>query len=267
MVLTFSLIFPFDRPQMDDSGNDDGWKTASDSGATDGFTSDSDAHGDTNLIGDDEYCQMPVECDRQQTWTKKKREGEGFVMPDGERRKYDAPPPPKTVDWKKIIPELTVWIDSEKKRGRASCVVEPDGNATFSFFSTTKTGIPDPDFFTIPDIENSVREAEEVVRPYAIGDANGDAVTWRDGAEEDLADRGIKLSDSFILALVINGEERRFGVRAFHVAYRYFLFVVLAGNYDCGDDSGEFVDPDGRPFVGFYYAAITKQEAEMNKCI
>jgi hypothetical protein len=206
--------------------------------------------------------------------------GGGFIMANGVRRKYGAPEPPiKELHWEKAYPVLHAWAYSviQKKCPMRTFDIESDD--AFMLME----GVPDDDFFDVVDTANTVRETEEVLRPYAIGNEDGSAATWGAVPEADLLQRGIKLADSFAITVdLVDGESTKFGIRSFHIGYRYFFYVVLGGEFgdgdtrskmsECNTESGkeeyeELVTFEGRPFVAFYYGSITHKEAEMNKCI
>ena len=183
----------------------------------------------------------------------------GFMMADGRRRKYDAPEPPLSADWSLIRGRLREWSEAATKN-----IVPPPFDPDRSNDLFGEKG-PDDDMYSVDDTRHSVRETTEVVRPFAVSvGADGKPARWRLGAERELRGRGVRLADSFVITLDDDQSTAYYGVRAFHVGFRYFLFVVLGGEYD---GSGVFADPEGMPVVGYYFAAITQKEAELNKCV
>lgn len=193
----------------------------------------------------------------ERTTTEKKVKG--FIMADGTRREYDAPEPPKNLKWEKIYSRLIEW-HCQVELGLQPKLFDINSN---DMFVLLEREIPDDDFYKITDTYHSIRETLEVLRPFVVSESTS---KWRIGAEEELIDRGIKLADSFMISVECqnNSQTYYFGVRAFHVSFRYFVFVILAGPYK---RSHIFSDPDNRPVVGFYFVALSQKEAEMNKCV
>jgi hypothetical protein len=214
------------------------------------------------------------------------KKADGFVRPDGTKRRYAAPPPPKEVDWTRAMDCLAQWAVAEE-RGLFPRTFRTDGADVFALLPG---GVPDDDLVSLKDTRHSTREALEVVRPFAIAvEEDGGPALWRSGAEDELLERGIKLAASFLIEASYRPTDgdaiksKLFGVRAFHIGFRYFLYVVLAGEFSRAGAPAQhtartadgrrkkrkptFDDADGRPVVAYYLTALTRDEAVTNRCV
>ena len=221
-----------------------------------------------------ERSRVGDEKEKKEEAARRKNAG-GFTRADGTRRRYAAPAPPKKVDWTKAMWTLARWAVATEL-GEFPRTFNPDSTDVFSLLPG---GMPEDDLVTLLDTRQSAREALEVIRPFVVAvEDDGAPAAWRVGAEDELADRGIKLADSFFVGArysttQMRGEEREcvFGVRAFHIGFRYFVFVVLGGDYPefrtAGQNKVRFASPDGRPVVGYYIVALSKEEAIKGRCI
>lgn len=201
-----------------------------------------DAAEDLHLAGDAEETQRATT-----TTTPKTTSVTGFVTSDGTRRKYDAPEPPKNIEWSAVLPTLRNWMDNHTRtyREETDLLLMLDAEAA-------------RDIISMKDTRNALRETLEVTGPFVtVADAR-----WMAGAEDELRRRGIKLADSFVITM---NDTIAFGIRAFHACFRYFVLVVLAGDYAPGQLT--FDDADGRPVVGLYIVALSKEEAISNRCV
>lgn len=169
---------------------------------------------------------------------------DGFVTADGTRRKYDAPEPPrKQLNWDLLLPVLRGTVTWREETDL--CIMMDKQAAR--------------DAWELKDTRASVRETLELIRPFFVCRSFGG---WLPEVETELRYRGIKLADSFVVH-VANTE--RFGVRAFHVSFRFFVLVILGGTYDA--EQHEFEDVGGRPIIGIYLVALSRQEAISNRCV
>lgn len=190
---------------------------------------------------------------------------------DGSERDYDAPAPPgeNEVHWGQVDKLLDDWIickTASPRLRRKRILFGLHGDHRFSLM---EGGYPEEDYFLLEDTAQSVREVDEVLLPFAIladGKTIEESPKWSMLVEEYLRSRGIKLADSFAIKTASkNGlESMIFGVRAFHVGFRYFMFVVL-GDVESTED-GKLTKIDGCPFVSYYYVSITKEQAISNEC-
>lgn len=186
----------------------------------------------------------------------KRDETSGFLDKDGNRRPYDAPSPPTDVEWTRLLSVLLAW------RGDGSSPPQDvDGDAPLLLMTA-----PIEDDFYEDDVRGIVREAEEILRPIVLSpDDAGRPRRWTPAVERHLAERGIKLADSMILTVNQCDPRRRFGVRVFHLIFRFFVLVVVAGTF-LDSETTEFSLVDKR-IVGFYYLAMSVEQAVMEHCV
>ena len=192
----------------------------------------------------------------------------GFVDRDGRRRRYDAPAPPKDIPWQRMSARLMGWTRDEGDPRRLTAE-DVDGGEQMTLMDLE----PGDDDLSAADVAASMRETEELLRAVAIcREDDGSPRRWTRDAERELCGiKYIKLSDSMTLDFTTeSGALRLFGVRAFQVVYRFFVVVVLAGdfrNIQSGeDDGGQFLTGDKR-FVGYYYVAKTPEQALIDRCV
>lgn len=174
----------------------------------------------------------------------------------GTRRPYDAPGLPRDVQWKRLRDVLLRWPDVPPQ--------DVDGQDAFLLM-----GPPDPDFFEGATAA-AVREAEEVLRPVAACKTDGGGrQPWTPALERELVMRGAKLGDSVVLTdegppnevRFSTGEGRpKLGARAFHLSFRYFVVVIVAGAFAASEHTTFSLE--GKTFVGYYYACATVEQAQ-----
>ena len=206
---------------------------------------------------------------------KKKQVEKGFIDKDGKRRAYETPPPPtiEDIEWTRIGKRLAAWyrhttrgsnyprmILDEEDCVRDGAVLEP-----FALLG----GKPDADFYSSKNVRPASTEAEDLLRPLVIArDENQRPVVWGGDVERELYGKGIKLADSNVIDVNIvddGGTTRKLtiGIRFFFLAYRYFVAVLLGGDF--GTAKTEFCVED-RPIVAFYYVALSVSEARLQRC-
>lgn len=184
-----------------------------------------------------------------------------FVDTDGSAREYDAPAPPFDLNWQAVDPVLHDWIEckeTSKKRRKFGL----DSNQRYILLDG---GYPEEDFFLLDDTAQSARETDEMLLPFAImadGSFLSDSPKWSLGVEEHLRRRGLILADSYAIRVGVNGA--LFGVRAFHIGFRYFVVVILGDIKIEKED--KFSDVEGCSFVMYSYVSITKEQAISNEC-
>jgi hypothetical protein len=227
--------------------------------------------------GADELC---VGDQRQRTEEEGDGDGLGgtkkrYKNSDGSNRDYDAPAPPNDIDWGQIDVMFDDWTACKENGGkrRQFCL---HGDHRYSLL---RGGYPDEDFFLLEDTAQSVREANEIMLPFAIladGKTISESPRWDETVEEYLRSRGIKLADSYVIKTAPlkpdeeggsegdGGGGTLFGVRAFHIGFRYFMFVMIGDVISTKD--GKLTNVNGCPFVSYYYTAITKEQAISNEC-
>jgi hypothetical protein len=175
----------------------------------------------------------------------------GFVDKNGNRRKYDAPAMPRdAVSWPRLRPVLDNW-----KRSSGQAV---DEKAQMLLLDLG----PEDDDFDEDAVQIVLREAEEILRPMAITRDDADQPRrWTPCMERNLRNRGIKLADSY----VIRAGSEKFLVRAFQLVFRFFVNVILAtGDRPIDDAESDLLN---RPFVGYYFVAMSTEQAIIERCV
>jgi len=204
----------------------------------------------------------------------------GFLDKDGNRRDYEAPAPPSEVEWPLLTPRLLKWNRAACENWRSENSTwtpeDVDGKEPYLFMSSADSS-PESEFGS-DDTANAVRETEEILRPMAISPEISEGKIcprrWTPAVERALRDRGIRLADSIVLSVETTEPGRteptkcKYGVRVFHVNFRYFVVVIVGGNFK-DEEKREFSlsDGDGKRMMGYYYLAMSVDQAITERCV
>jgi hypothetical protein len=191
----------------------------------------------------------------------------GFVQSDGTIRNYEAPAPPTDVDFSLLKPLLQKWYDSYSI---PNAHVPHQDLLNGEIYILLPDKRPGSDFTKLNGVIHGTTEFNKILKPFSISrDDNGRPFYWNSGVERDLRSKGIKLADSKIIDPVLDTPSGQksvsFGLRFFHVGYRYFSVVVLHGEFE--KDETESFKLDDKKFVGFYYISMSPEQAQLNRCI
>jgi hypothetical protein len=185
---------------------------------------------------------------------------DGFVDHNGNRREYDAPAPPKEdLNWGLLMSVLVGWTD-DGSAGVANAE-DVDGKEPMLFFP-----MPLDEDFHDEETQTVFREAEELLRPLAISrDDGGRPMPWTEDVERELRDRGIKLCDSMVIEVKAVNPPRRFGVRFFHLTFRFFCMVVLSGAF--APEETKTFSLENKRVVRYYHLAMSTEKAILEHCV
>lgn len=198
---------------------------------------------------------------------------DGFIDKNGKKRAYSAPPPPtvEEIEWNRITSRLAMWhnhISNGEEYPRMT--LSGTGNESHRLLGKDDTSQPDSDFFSTTTVR-AVVEAEDLLKPMALTRCGHERTVLKWGAdlENELKGKNIRLADSNVVDITIKSQDGTahvltLGIRYFHISYRYFVAVILGGEF--GTAKAEFPIGD-RPFVAFYYVAHTVLEARAQRCM
>jgi hypothetical protein len=174
-----------------------------------------------------------------------------FLDKDGKPRAYDTYAPPTKIEWPRLQKRLKEW-------NTATTPQDVDGNDPYILL--TESATPDPDFYASEDTAHSVSLFESRLKPAALT-----MKCWCARDEEILREHGIKLSG--LQTITLTGSGVTFGVRIFHINYRYFAAVILDGT-DYDPRKTEFVlEASPQHVIGYYYLSMSVDEAIDAKCV
>lgn len=176
---------------------------------------------------------------------------------------------PKMVKWHRAACEN--W----KPENSSWTAEDVDGREPFLLMSAADASAESE--FGSDDTANAIRETEEILRPMVISPEVSEGAKfaaprrWTPAIERALRDRGIRLADSVVLSVeaaepgLAEPTRCKFGVRTFHVNFRYFVAVVVGGNF--ADEEKREFSLDGKRMMGYYYLAMSVEQAITERCV
>lgn len=199
-------------------------------------------------------------AEKQEELSRLGREEErcGFLDRNGKRRKYDAAPPPTDVNWELLIPHVHEWPEDVDRGDQYALLSASDKNAMLKDDADNE------------QVSATVREAGELLCSGAISSEDDGRPSKWDGFEGELRKRNIKLSEATTFQETTeDGSIKRYGIRIFHIIFRFYVIVLFSGRFDEGDDAGWAGDDDDRDMrmIGYYFAAMTTEQAIAERCV